>query len=243
MQTDNGFSVREDLLSWISGEFVSVTIPSSVQTPFGSSDQAVLMLRVSDPAKAQAQLDRAINWIQDRLAGEKQMLMIADAQKVPVKGFRNVTHPMIMMMLRPCVGVWNNWLVFGTSEDCVAEVINTYSGDAESIKSNPRFAAEGLPTTGPVYSASYSDLDNLAAEMTQASVMMGMIGAFVPNQPETKPVRAWFNMFGRLGPTFMELNFFSSSSSVVTMEKDGWSGTRVMVYKTKDQIAAKTSGG
>jgi len=56
-------------------------------------------------------------------------------------------------------------------------------------------------------------------------------------------VRAWFNMFGRLGPTFMELNFFSSSSSVVTMEKDGWSGTRVMVYKTKDQIAAKTSGG
>lgn len=237
IQTDAGFSVRKDLLDWISGEFVNVTIPSTIQTPFGSSDQGVMMLRVSDSEIAKQQVDRVINWLDAQISdGDKPGLMITDAQNLPVKGFRNVTHPMIMMFLRPCVGVWNDWLVFGTSEQCVADVINTHSGDAENITANPRFIAEGLSPTGPVYGVSFTDLEKLSQELGQASMMMGMMGAFIPNEPETKPVRMMMNMFGKLGPTFMELNFLSSSSSVTRLENDGWSGTMVTVYKTADEI-------
>jgi len=242
IQTDAGFSVRADLLDWISGEFVSVKIPSTMQSPFGSSDQGVMMLRVSDPEKAQKQIDRVINWIDGQVSdGEKPGLMIADAKSLPVEGFRNVTHPMIMMMLRPCLGVWNDWLVFGTNEQSVADVINTYSGDAENITANPRFVAEGLSPTGPVYGVSFTDLDKLSQELGQVSMMMGMMGAFIPNEPETKPVRAMMNMFGKLGPVFMELNFFSSTSSVTRLENDGWSSTLVTVYKTADEIKQTTT--
>lgn len=231
VQRDGGFDLQDDVLSWMSGEFVSVTLPAAIQSPFGGADE-VSMLRVNDPEKARTKINQLIDRLNTALTAHEQALMIQPAQQVPVEGFRTVTHPMMAMFLRPCVGVWDEWLVIGTSEAAIVAVMETKSGKRPDFRENPRFKKEGIVPEGQVCSASFTDLSNMGQEFAAAAGMMSFaFGMAVPDRPETRGLKAMMGLIGKLTPAIMEINFFSSMSAVSTFDGKSWKTTYVTNYK------------
>src|SRR3990172_2749928 len=106
------------------------------------------------------------------------MLMIS-AAKVSSEGFREVTHPMLAMFLRPVIGVYGDWLMIGSSSAALTKCLDVAAGKAPSIKENKRFQAEGLVPTGPVLGASFKDTSNFGQELAGVAGMAGFVGGMV----------------------------------------------------------------
>jgi hypothetical protein len=232
LQEEIGFNLRDDLLGWISGEVVSVTLPAAIQTPFGGND-TVILLGVKDPKKAADKVNSAIDQLNTFLISRDQpSLIMMPTENIPLEGFRSITHPMVFMWgLKFYVGVWDNWLVISTSEASVTKVVNTAQGKAKSIVHNPRFEAEGLNPKGPVCSASFSDLSMLGQELGALFFAMGFAGGVMPNEPETQPIKAVLNSLMKLGPAVAQIDFYSSTSSTTAFKDNAWWNTRVTTYK------------
>ena len=186
-----GFDPKGDLLSWWSGEIISVQMPAAVVTPMGGGD-SVTMIRVKDPKLATEKVNKAINWANTNLQAKGQMLAVAPAE-VNAEGFRKITYPPMAMFLNPVVGVKDEWLFIGTSTGAVNKCLAVASGKAPSILKNERFKKEGIVPRGPVQNASFSDLSNLGPEMAQILGMLvmgtGMATAGMPDEGETAEVK------------------------------------------------------
>ncbi len=235
-QVDIGFSIKKDLLDWISGEFIIMTLPPAMLTPFTQED-SVLLLRVKDAQLAKEKLDRFIAWITRVLTEKGQPLAVEPAAKITPGDFRCLTLPAMAMFLgNPCVGVWNEWLVVGSSEESVLKVMRTAAGQHQSIRSAPRFQAEGLMPDGPVQTVSFSDLSNISQELTAAFFSMGFAAGMIPDEPEARPVRAIINMISCLGSAMAEIDFLSSISSYSRIDGQKWLTVSVTTYKEKVQL-------
>ncbi len=231
LQSQWDFNVREDVLSWLSGESIYVTLPAAVPNPYGAGD-GVWLVRVSDPEKAKAKLHAGLDRLQAFMTAKDQVLIVGPAGSLPVEGFRNVNHPLFgMLMTQPCIGIWRDWLVIGTSEASVLKVMQTADGKRPSIKENARFASEGMHADGTVYAASFTDLSQFNEQLTSMFIGMGFFGEMMPNEPETRTVKAMINSLGRLGPVVSEIDFYSSMGSVTTFDGEGWRTVTKITYE------------
>ena len=244
-----GFDPYEDLFSWFSGEMISVQMPAAVVTPMGGADW-VQMIRVKDPKLASEKVNAAIDFIRGKLQRHGQTLMISPAQ-VQAEGFRQVTHPFLMMFLRPVVGVKDEWLMIGSSAGAVNQCLDVAAGKAPSIRRNERFQAEGLIPDGPAQAVSFSDISKLGQELGARAGMVGMIGgmmsaAIPPDNPKAAKAKAVLQkamgIVMKLGPVMQELDFFNSKASVSTY--DGASAFRtksVVTYRAPSPDEIKTA--
>ncbi len=236
VQTDIGFNLKNDLLSWISGEMISVTLPGAMP---GQSN-AVLMLRTSDAKLAAEKIN---GWL-DMLAafGQENQIMVGPCPEVEAEGFRSVFHPMMMMaQMKPVIGVNDGWLMIATSPKALNMCLATAAGKHPSIRANTRFQNEGLSPEGPVSSASFTDLSNLGQEMAMAFGMMGMASGFMPDKPEMRPIKSIFTMMTRLAPVMAQIDYLSSSASTSRFVGDGWESKIVVTYKpTEKTMSAKS---
>jgi hypothetical protein len=234
-QRDMNFNIQEDILSWLSGESVEVYLQPAVATPFGSTD-SVLMLKVKDPALAAKKIQQGLERANAFLTEKRQPpilvpLTISPATGVNVEGFKNVSHPVFAMMIRPTIGVTGDWLVIGTSEPAINKCLDCGAGKIKSISASERFLKEGVRPEGPVTSAKFTDLSNFGQELGGLMMMMGFMGNFIPDEPQARPVKAIFGTLGRLGPVLAEIDFFSSSSSVTTFQDGVYRSKAVLTYK------------
>lgn len=228
-----GFDPQRDIFSWISGEYISVSLPATVVTPMGGGD-GVLMLQVRDAQAANERINKGLDWVQAKMQGHQgQALMIGPAADVEAEGFRSISHPMMMMFggLRPVFGIKDNWLILGTSAASINKCLATAKGTAPSVLKNERFTSEGVVPKGPICSASFTDLSNLGQELATVLASLGMAGIFMPPTPEVEPVRKVFNLLMKLGPVVQKLDFFSSESSVTTFKDLAWRTESVIAYK------------
>lgn len=227
---------------------ISVTLPAAVVTPMSGTDW-VVMFRVKNSEIASQKINKAIDFVNGKLQEQGQMLMISPAS-VSAEGFRQVTHPMAMMFLRPVIGVKGDWLVIGSSADPVNKCLAVDAGKAPSIVTSERFKKEGLIPKGPVLSASFKDTSRFGEELGQAAAMAGMIGgmitAMIPDQPEARKVKQVIQkamgIIMKLGPVLQKMDFYSSESAVTTY--DGALTVRtekVITYKPAASDEVKTA--
>ncbi len=220
-----GFDPQRDLFDWWSGEMISIEMPAAVVTPMGGAD-SVLMVRVKNSELASQKVNAAIDAINNKLKSEGQMLMVTPA-KVGAEGFREVTHPMFAMFVRPVVGVHGDWLMIGSSTGAVNKCLDVAAGKTPSIKENKRYQAEGLIPTGPVLAASFADTSNFGQEMAGVVGMVGFMGGMVTagipeDNPEAKKVKkaiqSGMSIVMKLGPVLQKIDFYSSESSLTTYD-------------------------
>jgi len=219
-----GFDPQRDIFDWLSGEMISIDLPAAVVTPMGGADW-VWMIRVKNSELAAQKVNGAIDALSGQMKGKGQMLMISPA-KVNAEGFREITHPMFAMFLRPVVGVNGDWLTVGSSAAAVNKCLAVASGAAPSIRENKRFMAEGLVPTGPVAGASFKDTSNFGQELAGVAGMIGLVGgmaaATIPDEPDTHKVKqiiqSALSIIMKLGPILQKIDFFSSESSMTTYD-------------------------
>jgi len=222
--TEVGFDPQRDIFDWFSGEMISIELPAAVVTPMGGAD-SVTMFRVKNPELASAKVNRAIDFVNGVMQKKGQMLMVTPA-KVDVEGFREITHPMFAMFLRPVVGVQGDWLTIASSAAAVNKCLSVASGKAPSIRENKRFKEEGLLPTGPVAAASFQDTSNFGQELAGVIGIIGMFGgmatAGIPENPEThqlkKMIQSALGIVLKLGPILQKIDFYSSESSMTTYD-------------------------
>lgn len=244
-----GFDPHDDLFRWLSGELITVQMPAAVVTPMGGADR-VWMIRVKDPKLASEKVNAAIDFISGKLQRHGQTLMVSPAQ-VQAEGFRQVTHPLAMMFLRPVIGVKDEWLMIGTSAGAINNCLDVAAGKAPSIRRNERFQAEGLIPDGSARAVSFTDTSTLGQELGAFVGMVGMFGGMVSaaipsDQPDNakvgQMVQKTMGIVMKLGPVMQKLDFFSSKSSVSTY--DGALDFRtksVVTYRAPSPDESKTA--
>lgn len=237
-----GFDPQRDIFDWFGGEMISINLPAAVVTPMGGAD-SVTMIRVKNPELASAKVNGVIDFLNGMMQKKGQMLMVTPA-KVDAEGFREITHPMFAMFMRPVVGIQGEWLTIGSSAAAVNKCLAVASGKAPSIRENKRFREEGLVPTGPVSSLSFQDTSNFGQELAGVVGMIGMFGgmatAGIPENPEThqvkKVIQSALGILMKLGPILQKIDFYSSESSMTTY--DGSSTVRIeSVVTYKDRSA------
>ena len=230
-QQDMGFDVEADFFSWWGGELISVTLPPAIKTPFSSADW-VLMVRVKDARLAASKVNGCIDRLDALLKEHNQALIIRDVTDVQAEGFRSITHPMFAAMMgKVLVGVADDHLVLASSSEAINQCLDTAAGKAPSIVKNERFKAEGITPKGPVCGATFTDLSNMGQELAAAFFSMGFASAFIPDEEETKPIKAVFGMLSKLSPAINEINFYSSSASITEFDGGGWKTRQILTYK------------
>ncbi|HEY3243281.1 MAG TPA: hypothetical protein VGM03_08010 [Phycisphaerae bacterium] len=227
------FDPKHDLLDWLGGETVSTAFPASGKSLFGSGGEWVEFVRVKDTKQAAVKIDAAVNKINELLGSNGKPTLIVEASpEVKAGGFRSLTHPIVMMMgLRIHFGFSADWLVVGSSASAINKCLEAGAGKRPTVSSNPRFQKEGIVPNGPVVSASFTDLSHVGEDWGSAAMMSNMITAFIPDQPETRPIRGIIAALGRLGPALLEINFFSSESSATSFDGQAWRTKTVTTYR------------
>jgi len=257
-----GIDLQRDLFSWWSGESISIEMPAAVVTPMGGADW-VHMIRVKNAEQASCRVNAGIDYISGLLQTKGQMLQVSPA-KCREEGFREVTHPMLAMFIRPVVGVKGEWLIIASSAGAVNKCLDVAAGKAPSIATNERFKREGLIPKGPVQSISFTDTSNFGQELGAAVGMVGMFGGMAVGAmkdqapPEaTQLLQQLMGIVMKLGPVLQKLDFYSSeahvsvydgaltyrSQSVVTFLPAPESPANAEAVATKDaaEAAAKAS--
>ncbi|MCK4660164.1 MAG: hypothetical protein KAV82_11640 [Phycisphaerae bacterium] len=231
LQRELDFDIETDLFSWWSGETVRVTLPPAIKGPFASEDFA-WFIRVKDAKLAKAKVNAGIDRLAALFREHDQMLMLSEANEVNAEGFRSITHPVVAIYgLNLIVGVADGHLVVGNSAACINACLATAAGKAPSIVEDARFKSEGLLPDGPVCSASFRDLRNLGQEWGTAFFMMGMAGQIIPDEPDTKSLKAIIQMLGRLSTAINQIDFLNSSAAVCTFDGRKWATREVLNYK------------
>ena len=228
-QKEWGFHVERDLLSWLSGEVISVQLPPSDR----HGVNGVVMIRVRDSRLAAQKINAALDYL-----GRKYPLFLQGtdpATEVKADGFQAVRNLQLQLIMRitPVCGVYENWLMVGTSAEAINECLATSRG-APSIVANRRFQHEGLVPSGPVYAASFSDLTTFGEELGAMAYLFGALsGAVIAQMPEEEATpAAIFNIMRGIFNVLSGVDFLSSSSSVTTFDGTSWHVDQITTYQT-----------
>lgn len=244
------FDPHRDVFSWWSGEMVSVKVPPAFVTPMGGGSEFVYMFRVKDPELASRKINVAIDFVNRKLQDGGQKLLVMPAP-VDAEGFRQVTHPIVMMFLNPVIGVKGEWLMIGQSPAAVNKCLAVAAGKAPSIVKNDRFRREGLVPKGPVVSCSFKDTSTfgqeLGAMVGMVGLASGMVTATIPDEDAKwrkakKIIQSLASIIMKLGPVFQKLDFYSSEASMstydnrLTVRKE-----TVVTYRRREANEVKTA--
>jgi hypothetical protein len=219
IQAQIQFDMEKDFLDWLGLEYVSVSLPAAVTTPFGGGD-SVFLMEIKDAEVAMKQINRGIEVLKKKMEELEQPLIIRDVEIEGAQGFQSITHPMIMAFLKPVIGVHGDRLIVGTSKEAIETCLATSKGEHPTIKENERFKAEGLKPLESMYAISYTDQSGLAEEIggiiQGVSMGLNMASAFmVHEEPEAgRVLQSIGSILGKLGPIVSEIDFYLSSASI-----------------------------
>lgn len=229
IQQSIDFNVQKDLLSWIDGDSITVTIRQD------GTEATVWMIKVNDEAAAGEKLTAALDWVSKSLpeiaasnpALAPMMAMVgvrtSPATHEALEGFTNV----YVGMFPPAVcGVKDGYLMAGTSADAVALCLATAAGKHPNIRQNERVMREALVPEGGFREVSLTDRRNLGKEIAEVlmgiAMASGMMGAFIPEPEVQQVITQCAGMIGKLGPAAAKIDFYKSSASYTTFDGKAW---------------------
>ena len=253
-----GFDPQRDVFSWFSGETISITMPPAVVSPMGGADW-VSFIRVKDAEIAKQKIDTFIAFFNGKIKelpqeikastmGMLTSLNFSPTSQVNAEGFKELQHPMLMMMgMRPVMGFTGDWLVVGNSAAAVNRCLAVASGEAKSIRDNPRFQAEGIIPDGACVSVSFTDTTNFGQELATGIGMIGMMGPMIVGAiPDEKGLRkikpmlmTTFGILAKLSPVLQQIDFYSSEAGLTTVKGNELWIQNVVTYKPRKIVDAR----
>ncbi len=232
VQTQLDLDVKQDVLGWIDGDSVTVTLDDG-----GGS---VWMIKVSDQQAAREKVAALLDFVSAQFgqlaAGNPGMAMLAftrsPTEHAQLEEFENLQF---LMSPQPVVwGVTDGHLVFGTSADAVALCLETARGEHPNIRENARVMNEAIVPDGAFTSVALTDQralgDQLAAGIGVVSMVGGMATMAIPD-PQIRPVIAKITgMLAKLAPVARKIDFFKSTASCTTFDGHAWHTRAVTHY-------------
>ena len=251
LQKQIGVDVRKDIIDWIDGGFISVTLADN-----GGS---VILIKVTDEQVARENVTTAIEFLSSKLAetlsevATKNPALVAlsvialrtsPVEHEQLEGFQNL----YLAVSPEPVAVWgvaNGHLIFSSSANAAALCLATARGDHPNIQNNARAMSEVLTPDGSFVSASLTDRrglgDELAAGCGIASMVSGMMGTFIP-EPRVRPVLARISgIFNKLAPVVSKINFYKSAAARTTFDGQIWRSRGVTHYFSPAERAASNA--
>lgn len=224
LQKQIEFNVRKDLLSWIQGDSISVTLPKG---PTGMPD-GVWLVRVNDEAAAKEKVSAGLNFISSamqEMAAQQPFLAMMALRVSPCTNEKLEGFQTIQMGMNPqqmVCGTAEGHLIFGTSADAVVLCLDTAAGAHPNVTKNDQVMAEALTPKGSFNSVTFTDKRELGNNIAQALGMVSMVGMFIPMaipEPEMQQAAAKvLGMIAKLVPAAQKINFYKSSASYTTFD-------------------------
>jgi len=238
VQTQIGFNVEEDVLSWLVGSYASFTAPG--RSPYAPEWVYILTLR--DEQKAKATLERLYEKLNAMLA--EQNGGVEDAQLEGIEGFKRIILPPLFAMVpglgRPVLGVKDGCLFLGNSPEVVLTALKVGAGEHENFAKNERYLKEGLPIDANVTGFEFQDLSRLGEELGQAFAMVGVAQMMMPPEVTKQPaVLTLLSVLNKVGRVVRTLDFYSSSCTVTTFDGKVLSTKSVTNYKEPPKPAVE----
>lgn len=247
IQKDIGFDVRQDLLSWIQGDSISVTMEGE------DGVASVWLMKVSDEAAAREKLSAALEAIPAGISkltalNPNPMMAMMSVRTSPsandrLTGFSNIFLP---MQSQPMVaGVADGHLIFG-SEEAVVTCLATAKGEHPNLRENPQIMAEALVPSGSFTSMSWQDRRNLGQEIAAGLGMVSFVGgmgaAFIPDPQAQQIVASITQIAGKLGTVALKVDFYKSVASNTTFDGRVWRVRSVTHYRSPAERTAAAGG-
>lgn len=243
VQASIGLDVKKDVLSWIEGGLITVTLDDG--------QGSVWLIKVTDEQVAREKVTAALDFLSTQLAElatQNPMLAMMAVTRSPtqhdqLEGFENLHFA---MSPRPIVwGTADQYLIFATSADAVALCLNTAKGTHPNIRENARAMQEAVVPTGPFSSVTLTDQrkfgQELAAGIGMVSMMSGMMGAFIPD-PDARPIiQKIAGMLAKLTPVVSKIDFYKSTATQTTFDGQAWHTQTVTHYVSPEERRPKTT--
>ncbi|MCK4341538.1 MAG: tetratricopeptide repeat protein [Phycisphaerae bacterium] len=244
IQTEIGLDVRKDILDWIDGGYVSVTLEGD--------EGSVWLIKVTDEQVAREKITAALEFLSKNLteavAKDPSLAMLAmlsirtsPVQHERLEGFE---HLHFGMSPEPMVwGVAEGHLIFGTSDDVVALCLATADGAHAGIRENQRAMSEAIVPAGPFTSVTLTDQRKLGEELAMGigmvSMVSGMMTMAIPD-PEIRPVISKIaGMLAKLTPVVRKIDFYKSTANHTTFDGQAWHTHMVTHYVSPAERAAE----
>ena len=242
LQAMVGFDLRKDLISWLQGDTIKVTVGE------GFDAQTVLLLRVNDEEVAREKITAVLGAIVaalEKAAVQYPMLAMFGMRVSPVTheklaGFQSVS---IGMSLQPVgiIGVANGHIILGSSTDVVLLCLETAAGTHPNITKNERVMSEAVLPENSFVSVSFTDERRFGRNLSEgiAAVTMGggMAMMMIPEPQIRKILGKVLGMAAKLGPVLAKIDFYKSSGSCTTFDGKSWYARTVTNYQSPSERA------
>jgi len=209
-----GYDLREDIIGWIKGNFVSFSLPGATAYQPG---EFAFLLGVRDAEKARQMVGTVMNLVAQN-GGEQ--VAVEDAVIEGTEGFRSIKSPMLGMigMKAPTIGIKDGYLWFGSSPEIIAQSLAVAAGKEDNFSKNERFQKEGLPLADNMVEVSFKDMTKWGQQVGQMLNMVGMLPMFVPDVAKNPPVQALLGIISKAGRVARKVDFLLSSASATTFD-------------------------
>jgi len=221
IQNELGVHLDRDILQAFSGESVSVAIPKAVPSLFGGGQDSVMALRCHKPDRIRELLHRAVEEMQKQPALKGQQLKLTECESL--EGFEQLSMlGLAMAKIQPVIGFQDGWMYIGSNTRAIQKLLDTRSGQGDTIEDTDAFKQFRLNVEGPVESIKYS---NLAESTKQISGLLNQAGMFAPmiigmmnaeaNAEELKPVQEIFGLLPSVGRIVSKFDFLQAQMTVI----------------------------
>jgi hypothetical protein len=248
IQAELGFNLKKDVIGWIDGDFISVTLEDN--------QGSVWLIKVTNEQIAREKVGAAIEFFSTALTeaaannpplamfGAMLAVRTSPTQHEQLEGFQNL-H--VGMSPEPVVwGIADNYLIFGTSADGVALCLETAKGAHPSIRENARAMSEAIVPSGPFTSVSLTDKRKFGEEIAEliggVSMGLGMMGVVVPDQDARPIIAKLAGMLAKLTPVAHKIDFYKSAASCTTFDGQAWHTRAVTHYVSPAERSAAAGG-
>lgn len=235
VQQDSGFNFRKDVLGWIDGEVVAVTMPGM--------QNGVFMVKVKDETVAREKIKAGMNALSEliaKAAEQNPMLAMYTIRTAPLnnanlEGFERLYVGMNAMVW----GVADSQLIIGLSDKDIEKCLGVAKGEHAGVRSNTQIMAEALVPDGPFASVSYTDYRNLgqvlAGLLGLGSMAMGGMSMAIPEPDARSALVKVAGMLGKLTPVVGKIDFYKSTATLTTFEGNAWRAKTVTHYVASEE--------
>jgi|GEM_PF-1367453 len=235
-------NIKNDVLDLFGTESVSFKMG-----PMGRD--WVSLTQVTDSKKADAQVERLLNTINDLIkqnAGDKNGLIFKKVKVGPEQELTEISHgTMIMLGIAspPVIGCADGYLIFSSSANAVRKCLLTGKGEHNNITTNSRWRKEGLDPKGNVVSVTFTDQADMADQLKQAIGGIGFMLTMAPMAaagqmpPEVAKTMGSLNgIVMKLMPVADKMNFYQSKAAYTTWDGKTWHNYAVQNYKKPSEV-------
>ena len=240
IQKQIGLDVRKDVIGWIDGDSISMTLADDGGT--------VSLIKVIDEETARVKIAAAIEFSATKLTElvrqnpAMMALNMLRMRSMPVNDERLEGFQSLRFAVSPEPIIWgvaDGFLIVGSSVDAIALSMATARGEHPNIRNIERVMSEALVPDGPFAAVSFTDMRNLGQGMEEglgiAAMVTGMAGAFIP-EPKVQPVVTKISgILGKLAPVVRKIDFYKSKASCTTFDGKMWRTRAVTHYFSPEE--------